>query len=241
MNLGQKSYPVSAILPALDKGETLRALTLHESSYGQSVSISLDRWSYRFLKLEALMDFPVRGEVLRNEQGLVIVVENMTSHLITACQAYYNGRFFSFGDIPPDRRIVKNLSDSALGEAETFQDGLLESITARAMLKRRSLLLKKIQKNLMKDLLLSTQYRYQSEPRIFHLFGWIETSVIPIHLADTSAVRQDVVLLEWEIPVKPDGESVKPGLVPEESLGDNDGSAIELAACGRQKAEAVMP
>ncbi len=217
-NLGETPYPVKALYSNLDKGEKFRSLVLHENSQGQSVLISLNRWSYRFFTLHSLINFPVQGKAFMTDQGLVSVIENMTSQLITDCQAYYRGRFFFFGDIAPDKKIVKKLASSALNKSGLFPDRSIEAIIARIGDKKSSPLLKKIQKRLMQDLLFSIHDRYQSKPETLHLFGWIESNVIPVHLANNDAARQDVTLLEWDIPIHKSGEKIGALLMPAQYL-----------------------
>ncbi|MBW1708373.1 MAG: hypothetical protein JRG97_07370 [Deltaproteobacteria bacterium] len=237
INLGLKSHPVTSILPALDVGETLRSLTLHENSAGQSVMISLDRWSYRFFKFDTAVELPIRGKAFKDEQGIVIAVENMTPHLITYCQVYYNGRFFIFGDIAPDKKLVKRLDSSALEAVELFDVKELEPATSGTGSKTPGPLLKKIQKKSLKDLLLSIHSRYKSQPESLHLIGWIESAVIPIHLTNARATRQDVTLIEWEIPLDLDGKNFEIGLRPERFPYAGGTSEVNLADTGRLKRE----
>ncbi|MBW2060909.1 MAG: hypothetical protein JRI95_05020 [Deltaproteobacteria bacterium] len=242
LSLGSKPYPVTAILPKLDESETVRSLTLHESNARQTVLISLNRWSHRLFKINTMMNFPIRGEVFKDEQGLTIQVENMTPHLITDCQIYFDGRFFFFGDIAPDKKYTKKLTRSSLERKGLFVPKAAESITAIIVPNNPSTFFEKMQKNLMQDLLFSIHARYGSRPDILHLSGWINSDVIPIHLMEARrAINRNMALLEWEIPVGTDKQEIKIGLAPEAFSGSELSATIRMCSHIPQRTGEARP
>ena len=106
LSFGPELYPVAAFKPEKDKEETLHNFTLHESNTEQTVLVSLDRWSHRFLRINARMDFPMRGKAFMDEKGLIITIENASAFTVVDCQIYYANRFLSFGSIDSAKEQV---------------------------------------------------------------------------------------------------------------------------------------
>ncbi|NIS59465.1 MAG: hypothetical protein GTO13_01805 [Proteobacteria bacterium] len=194
-------HPITPILPYKAEEEVPHSLALHENDAEQIVLFSLDRWSHRFFGINSMMNFPIRGEVFVNEQGLVVVIENRTPHTIIDCQLYFTNRLFSFGNIGPRNRRVKRLARSDIGQKELFQSEAAKRVAESIVSNSSTSLLQKMQRNLMKDLLLSVHSRYDSRQDALHLFGWIESELISINLKRPDVTGEGVALLEWEIPV----------------------------------------
>ncbi|UCF55732.1 MAG: hypothetical protein JSW15_06305 [Deltaproteobacteria bacterium] len=215
LRFGPTPYPITSIPPDTAEDETLHSLTIHENKREQTLLISLDRWSHRFFRINSMMNFPIRGEAFMDGQDLVIMIENMTPHAIIDCQIYFSNRLFSFGNIGPDKKQTKRLARSAIGQKELFQiEGakrIAESIAPNGF----TSLLEKVQGNLMESLLLSIHSRYHSRQGAIHLFGWIESALIPTSFSRAGVKGEGAGLLEWEIPISPGEKNMKAKLDPD--------------------------
>jgi hypothetical protein len=208
-------YPITPVLPYRTQDETLHSLALHENDAEQTILFSLDKWSHRFFKINSMMNFPIRGEVFLNEKHLVIMVENLTPHSITDCQIFFANRLFFFGNIAPSNKQVKRLARSVIGQRELFQIEEAKRVAETIVPNGPLSLLEKMQKNLMKDLLLSVHSRYDSRQDALHLFGWIKSELIATSLKRPDVAGEGVALLEWEIPVSSSKKNLKTELLPE--------------------------
>jgi len=202
LSFGPEYYPITAIIPEKYEDETLHNFTLLENNAEQTVLISLDKWSYRFLKMNTFIKFPVRGEAVMDEQGLVITIENRSPYSITDCQVYLANNFYFFGNIAPNKKQVKRLGRSILNQQGLFRVQEAGVIAQGIVPDSPDSLLQKIQKSLVQDLLISIHSLHNSQQNSLHLFGWIESHVIPTSLEKTGLTAGGVALLEWEIPVK---------------------------------------
>jgi hypothetical protein len=218
LSFGPEIYPITAIMPEKYEDETLHNFVLLENNTEQTVSISLDKWSYRFLKMNTFMKFPVRGKAVMDEQGLVITIENRSPYAITDCQVYLANNFYSIGDIDPNKKQVKRLGRSILNEQGFFRIQEAGVIAEGFAPDSPDSLLQKIQKSLMKDLLISIHSLYNSQQNRLHLFGWIESHVIRTSLEKTGLTAGGVALLEWEIPVKHSDKGSQSGFAPDSLL-----------------------
>jgi hypothetical protein len=153
-----------------------------------------------------------------DEQGLVITIENRSPYAITDCQVYLANNFYSLGNIDPNKKQVKRLSRSILNEQGFFRIQEAGVIAEGIAPDSPDSLLQKIQKSLMKDLLISIHSLYNSQQNRLHLFGWVESHVIPTSLEKTGLTAGGVALLEWEIPVKYSEKDPESGFAPESLL-----------------------
>ena len=206
---------MTPILSGKPKNETLHSLTLYENNGEQTVLIPLDRWSHRFIKMNSMIDFPIRGEAFMDERDLVIMIENLTPHAIIDCHIYFANNLIFFGDIPPRKKQVKRLSRSVIGQKGFSQIQLPGLIAESNIPIAPTSFLENMQKNLMEDLLLSIHSRYNSRRDAIHLFGWITSDVVPISLMHPVINGEGVGLIEWEIPVGSNTKEIKTGLVPD--------------------------
>ena len=214
LSLGPTPYPLTTIPPDTAEDETLHSLTLHENNREQTVLISLDRWSHRFFRINSMMNFPIRAEAFTDEQGLVIMIENMTSHAIIDCQIYFANRLFFFGNIGPSKKQVKRLARSIIGQKELFRIQAAKRIAESIGPNGPASLLEKMQGNLMESLLLSIHSRYHSRQDAIHLFGWIKSDMIPTSLSRAGVTGESAGLLEWEIPISSGEKNIKTKLGP---------------------------
>lgn len=215
LRFGPTFYPITPVLPSKIKDETSHSLALHENATEQTILFSSDRWSYRFFKISSMMDFPIRGEAFMNEQDLVIVIENLTPHSVTDCQMYFANRLFFFGNIAPGKKQVKRLAGSVISQKELFQIEGAKRVAESIVPNVPTSLLEKMQKNLMKDLLLSVHSRYDSRQDGLHLFGWITSELISTSLKHLGIPGENVALLEWEIPLSSSAQNIKRELLPD--------------------------
>ncbi len=214
-SFGPAFYPITPVQPFKTKDETVHSLALHESDTEQTILFSLDRWSHRFFKMNSTMNFPIRGEASLNEQDLVIMIENLTPYSIIDCQVYFANRLFSFGNIAPNNKVVKRLARSGIAEKELFKTEAAKRVAESIVSNASASLLEKMQRNLMKDLLLSVHSRYASRQDALHLFGWIESELISINLRAHDVTGEGVALLEWEIPVSFSEKDIKTEQMPD--------------------------
>ena len=214
LSLGPTFSPITPILRHRPEDAPLHSLALHENDMEQTISVSMDRWSHRFFQINSMMKFPIQGKVFQNEQGLVIMIENLIPHAIIDCQVYFANRLFSLGDIAPSGKLVKRLARSDISQKELFQVETVGELIESIVPNTPASFLEVMQKGLMEGLLCSVHSRYHSREGTLHLFGWIESELISANLNRSGITGEGVALLEWEIPVGSSKENVKAELLP---------------------------
>ena len=202
MNFGNTFYPLVPIRPDWPRDVTLRTLAFHEKEEEQILSIPLEKWSHRFLKMSMSMDFQIRGQAFRDDQGLLIMVENMTSHTILDGLIYYAGRFFSVGDIASGKKLVKRLANREIYKKALFLPEAASSMVEEMAGNHPSSLFENIRNSLLESLLLQVHSRYHGKQEVIYLFGWIASSVIQNPLAGPGTDGEGVALIEWETGIK---------------------------------------
>jgi len=208
LSFGQERYPVTALRPEKYEEETLHNFTLHESNTEQTVLVSLDRWSHRFFKINARINFPIRGKAFMDKQGLIITIENTSPFTIVDCNVYFANRFLSFGSIDSAKKQVKRLERSIIDQKKLFQVQDVDHITEDIVQSAPASLLERIKKDIMKDLLLLIHSLYNARKDTLHLFGWIESNVISISSDHPGILGEGVTLLELEIPIESNRQKI---------------------------------
>ncbi len=214
LSLGQTFSPITPILRHRIEDIPLHSLAVHENDEEQTISVSMDRWSHRFFQINSMMKFPIQGKVFQNEQGLVIMIENLIPHTIIDCQMYFANRLFFLGNIAPSGKLVKRLARSDISQKELFQVETVEKLAESIVPYTPTSFLDVMQKDLMEGLLRSVHSRYHSRKDVLHLFGWIESDLFSGNLNNSGITGEGVALLEWEIPVRSTKENVKAEIMP---------------------------
>ncbi len=202
LNFGTTFYPLVPIRPDWPRDVTLRTLAFHEKEEEQILSIPLEKWSRRFLKMSMRMDFQIRGQAFIDDQGLLIMVENMTSHTILDGRIYYAGRFFSVGDIASGKKLVKRLGNREIYKKALFLPEAASSVVEEMEGDHPSALFENIRNSLLEGLLLQVHSRYHGKQEVIYLFGWIASSVIQNPLKGPGTDGEGVALIEWETGIK---------------------------------------
>ncbi len=217
LNLGPTFHPVTPIFLGKPKDETQHSLTLDEKNGEQTVLISLDRWSHQFIKMNSMIDFPIRGEAFMDEQGLVIMIENLTPHTIIDCQIYFTNNLIFLGDIAPCKKQVKRLSRPVIGQKGLSQIQVAGLIVESNRPNAHTFFLENMKQNIIEDILPSIHSRHHSRRDAIHLFGWITSDVVPISLMRPGISGEGVALIEWEIRVSSNTKKIRTGLFPDYS------------------------
>jgi hypothetical protein len=199
LNFGTTFYPFVPIRPDWPRDVTLRTLAFHENEEEQSLSIPLEKWSHRFLKMSTWMDIQFRGQAFRDDQGLLIMVENMTSHTILDSRIYYDGRFFSLGDIASGKKPVKRLTNREINKKAMFLSEAASTIAEEMVGDHPSTPFENMRNSLLESLLLQVHSRYHGKQEIMYLFGWIDSNVIQNPLTGIGTDGDGVALIELEI------------------------------------------
>jgi hypothetical protein len=198
LNFGTTFYPLVPIRPDWPRDVTLRTLAFHENEDEQILSIPLEKWSHRFLRMSTWMDFQIRGQAVRDDESLLIMVENMTSHTILDGWIYYAGRFFSVGDIPSGKKLVKRLTNREINKKAMFLSETASSVVKEMVGDNPSSPFEKIRNSLLQNLLLQVHARYHGKPEGIYLFGWIDSGVIQNPLTGLGIDSDGAVLLGLE-------------------------------------------
>jgi hypothetical protein len=201
LNFGTTFYPFVPIRPDWPRDVTLRTLAFHENEEEQILSIPLEKWSHRFLKMSTWLDFPIKGQAFRDDQGLLMMVENMTSYTILDSRIYYAGRFFSFGDIPSGKKLVKRLTNREIVKGALFHPEEASSMVEEMVGDHPSSPFENFRNSLLEGLLLQVYSRYHGKQEVIYLFGWIASSVIQNPLTSPGEASEGVTLFEWETQV----------------------------------------
>ena len=202
LNFGTTFYPFVPIRPDWPRDVTLRTLAFHENEEEQILSIPLEKWSHRFLKMSTWLDFPIKGQAFRDDQGLLMMVENMTSYTILDSRIYYAGRFFSFGDIPSGKKLVKRLTNREINKKAMFLSEAAGSVVKEMVGDHPSSHLENIRNSLLESLLIQVHSRYHVKQEVIYLFGWIASNVIQNPLTDLGTDGDGVALVDWETQLK---------------------------------------
>ena len=202
LNFGTTFYPLVPIRPDWPRDVTLRTLAFHENEEDQILSIPLEKWSHRFLKMSMRMDFQIRGQAFRDDQGILIMVENMTSHTILDGRIYYAGRFFSVGDIVSGKKPVKRLTNMEIVKGALFHPEEASSMVEEMVGDHPSSPFENFKNSLLEGLLLQVYSRYHGKQEVIYLFGWIASSVIQNPLTSIGTDAEGVALLGWETQLK---------------------------------------
>ncbi len=144
------------------------------------------------------MDFQIRGQAFRDDQGILIMVENMTSHTILDGRIYYAGRFFSAGDIAPGKKLVKRLTNREINKGALFHPEEASSMVEEMVGDHPSSPFENFKNSLLEGLLLQVYSRYHGKQEVIYLFGWIASSVIQNPLTSIGTDGGWVTLFEWE-------------------------------------------
>jgi hypothetical protein len=201
LNFGTTFYPFVPIRPDWPRDVTLRTLAFHENEEEQILSIPLEKWSHRFLKMSTWLDFPIKGQAFRDDQGLLMMVENMTSYTILDSRIYYAGRFFSAGDIASGKKLVKRLTNREIVKGALFHPEEASSMVEEMVGDHPSSPFENFRNSLLEGLLLQVYSRYHVKQEVIYLFGWIASSVIQNPLTSPGEASEGVTLFEWETQV----------------------------------------
>jgi hypothetical protein len=144
------------------------------------------------------MDFQIRGQAFLDDQGLLIMVENMTSHTILDGRIFYAGRFFSIGDIASGKKLVKRLGNTEINKRALFLPDSASSLVEEMVGDHPSSLFENIRNSLLESLLLQVYSRYHGKQEVIYLFGWIASGVIQNPLTGPGSDGDGVTLLGFE-------------------------------------------
>jgi len=148
------------------------------------------------------MDFQIRGQAFRDDQGILIMVENMTSHTILDGRIYYAGRFFSVGDIVFGKKLVKRLTNREITKGALFHPDEVSSMVEEMVGDHPSSPFENFKNSLLEGLLRQVYSRYHGKQEVIYLFGWIASSVIQNPLTGQGTDSEGVALLGWETQVR---------------------------------------
>lgn len=197
----QKMIPARPILPGRMSDFVLESMTVYQNGKKRKIETVLDRWSSRFIQSEFLTDNTLKGGAAEDEQGLTLRLKNLTGEPIIFCQAYFRGRFFSFGDIPPDKKIIRTLpSDDIKGTPMFNPDDILaiaSNMVSGATMNNFDL----IRKSLTSQILLYLDSRTTGDDELV-MFGWIDRSSRKAPSHNNAKSPERTTLLLWRMTVE---------------------------------------
>ena len=196
LGFGSVPYPVTSVL------STPGPYQLHTHDSGQRIRGFLEKWSHNFFMIQSTFEFPVSGQARFDEQGLHLMIENVTPYKIVDCQVYFKNRLFSLDDnILPDREYIKNITRSEIEKQELFDERQAELIAKSGNTTSSSSFLQRMQKSLAKDVFIAVHSQYTSEQETLYLIGWIQSGIIQAEFTKSGVVGEDLTLITWEIPI----------------------------------------
>ena len=200
--LGSDDMMVTNLSTENPDAEKFQSYTLLESNEAHSLLFPLHRWSYRFFALSGYRGFPLQAEARFQEKDLVLTVENRSSFPIKNCHLYYGGRFFAFGNIAPEERLVKRLKGKDLEREQVITAKSIEAILEAGRGNGTGSLKKEMEMDLTKSLWISIHERNQGKKDRIFFIGWIDSLLFTTERKDTTPFRDGAGLLEWEIPLE---------------------------------------
>jgi hypothetical protein len=200
--LGSDNWMVTVLPTENPDTEKFQSYTLHESQEASSLEFPLYRWSNRLFSLSGYREFPIQAKASFHEQDLVLAVENRSAFPIKDCHIYFRGRLYVFGPIAPRDKLVKSLKQKVSDPKQVFTDKAIEAFLKADLGDGFGSLIKEIQMELTKTLLISIHKRDQKKEDKVFLVGWIDSRLFTADLKDKTPFRDGAGLLEWEIPLE---------------------------------------
>ncbi|MBW1961269.1 MAG: hypothetical protein JRJ04_07420 [Deltaproteobacteria bacterium] len=142
------------------------------------------RWSSNFFIIESSIGFPVFAQVLEDEKGFTILIQNRTAHDIKACWGYVRGHYFSLGDIFSNTKDTWRIRASQLVNKENMNQRTTDHWG-------------ELSANLME----AVHLNYQSKPDTMCLVGWISPGPLPVTVDPSDHSGKNMTLVQWAIPV----------------------------------------
>ncbi len=203
---GPDAHPIIPVNRGKIPDKSPVVLVLETSGNEQTALISVERWSYRFLKTNALFDFPLIVEASMDMGGLSIVIENTSKHTIVDGRFYFAGSLFSLGKIPPNERHTRSFSRDAIMQKQLFSIQTIELYANSISDSYAATFQGNMRKSNIYRILRSIHQKYSSKKDKLLFFGWIDSSIVPVNFTGSDIVGKHVSLLEWEIPLNRNDE-----------------------------------
>ena len=194
------THPFRAIPSDRPEDITRHSYTLHQTEYGQTAIIPIDRWSHRFFQVDAVIDFQLQGEAVMEESALKLSFKNNTPHDIVNARLFYTGRSFLIGNIPKGKVRMMSFDREILSRPPSFTNR--EEILQKTAALAQTPLLRTLQNKIMVSLFFSIQSHFEQRKDVVYILGWINSEVRPSGLSPQAAKGESAAILEWEIPVR---------------------------------------
>ncbi len=221
------SYPIRPVLSQAFRRDIPDPYRLEETLAGQQVTGALEKWSHNFFRLHTSVELLLSGQAVPDEQGIALLLDNLTPHTVMDCRIYVDNKVFFLGNIPPGKDQRQQISQTDIRQQEFFDDRQAEKIFSNIETHRpgpsgdisfsdriNSVLqalsgepaagsfLTAIQKNLAADIFRAVHAQYQSQQDVLCLIGWIPAGFVPMKIDKPGVRGEELTLLTWEIPIK---------------------------------------
>ncbi|MEW6187898.1 MAG: hypothetical protein AB1585_19390 [Thermodesulfobacteriota bacterium] len=185
--------------PALAR---FQSYVIEEKGEALFLKFSLQRWTHRFFTLSLLHSSPLQGQAQFQEPVLLLKLENHLSAPLQNCYVYFGGHLLPWGDLPPGKRFSKKWSLKDMDFPEDFiPPGIQNQRIGRKGLKP-SPLRKELEKNMSNELWETIHRRYQGNPEVIILLGWMDALIFPPSLKQPLPFQNGAGLVIWEIPLE---------------------------------------
>ena len=209
VQLGDEFAPVNPILLRESDLLTPQNFRLYEQESHQYITGALAHWTPGFFEIHtAALEFPMTGEARRDNEGLKVVIHNMSSHTLGACWGYYDNRLFPLGTIAADALLTPAFSQTDFENSLVFDDHQLGEIIQNIQLDGVSSSLQKMHKDVFPLAIAQIHSQYQANQDVMYVFGWIPSGLLPAHFTQPGITGDELTLLTWEIPVTEDEPDV---------------------------------
>jgi hypothetical protein len=201
IDLGKSMQPATHLLTRYPEAEKTKKYRIHESASGQQISGFFEKWTGHFFIISPAIEFNMSGSARSDGKGIDIFIRNMTSHTLTDCLLFYNGRFLALENIQAGTDRQVRVESSAMDIDGPFSgkvpETALKSLTARSVSEASDAALKK----LLSSLFSAIHQKDQSRRDFLYLIGLTPSAIPPADFCGKPMTGEDMTLVTWKIPV----------------------------------------
>ena len=200
LDFNPDTHPFRAIPSGKPEDMARHSYTLHQTEYGQTAVIPIDRWSNRFFQVDSVIDIQLQGEAVMEESVLKLSFKNNTPHDIINAWLFYTGRSLFIGTIPKGEVRMMSFDREMLSRQPSLTNR--EEIFQKTADLAQTPLLRTLQNSMMASLFFPIQSHFEQRKDVVYIVGWIDSEVGPSGLSPQDAEGESAAILEWEIPVR---------------------------------------
>ncbi|RPI79983.1 MAG: hypothetical protein EHM45_00645 [Desulfobacteraceae bacterium] len=196
-------HPAVPLLPAKLNEQVLRSLSLEGTKKGQRLTVSLEKWSYRFLVMNLIVPLPISGKAVMEGNDLVLEFNNASPYTIKNGCFYFQERLFMLAeDLLPGQTLKKRFSEKEINEQEMFSEILAEKTVKELADRAAGRYARSVEKIVAFEALTRIEKAVAKRNNILHFCGWMEEDFLPLVFEEPAIQGNGVTFFEWTLPVQ---------------------------------------